>query len=146
MSDPAAAGQPNQKTRSPEGCDENGPAAALLLSHVSIKICSFVVPCRRPILIATPLPRSLTWCTSARFSSSAAYECASCVSVNAVALIFLFFSPYCRIPAHRGATTSTVRLKTDASEPSEHPNRGRVESRRRYALARPCPVSCHALR
>jgi hypothetical protein len=32
MSDKAAG----QKVRSPEGCDENGPAAALLLSHVSI--------------------------------------------------------------------------------------------------------------
>jgi hypothetical protein len=31
MSDKAAG----QKARSPEGCDENGPAAALLLSHVS---------------------------------------------------------------------------------------------------------------
>jgi hypothetical protein len=30
MSDKAAG----QKTRSPEGCDENGPGAALLLSHV----------------------------------------------------------------------------------------------------------------
>src|SRR6478672_13442545 len=66
MSDKAAG----QKARSPEGCDENGPAAALLLSHVSIQICSFLLPvrlgppCRRPILIATPLPQSLTWCTS----------------------------------------------------------------------------------
>src|SRR5580692_9676111 len=60
MSDKAAS----QKTRSPEGCDENGPAAALLLSHVSIQICSLVAPCRRPILIATPLHQSLTWCTS----------------------------------------------------------------------------------
>jgi hypothetical protein len=34
MSDKAAG----QKPRSPEGCDENGPAAALLLSHVSIQI------------------------------------------------------------------------------------------------------------
>jgi hypothetical protein len=65
MSDKAAS----QKTRSPEGCDENGPAAALLLSHVSIQICSFVLPvrlgppCRRPILIATPLNQSRTWCT-----------------------------------------------------------------------------------
>src|ERR1700676_62275 len=65
MSDKAAG----QKARSPEGCDENGPAAALLLSHVSIQICSFLSPvrlgppCRRPILIATPLPQSLTWCT-----------------------------------------------------------------------------------
>src|SRR5712671_2643870 len=62
MNDKAAG----QKARSPEGCDENGPAAALLLSHVSIQICSFVAPCRRPILIATPLPQSLTWCTSGR--------------------------------------------------------------------------------
>ena len=60
MSDKAAS----QKTRSPEGCDENGPAAALLLSHVSIQICSFVAPCRRPILIATTLNQSRTWCTS----------------------------------------------------------------------------------
>src|SRR5215469_7207567 len=59
MSDKAAS----QKTRSPEGRDENGPAAALLLSHVSIQICSFVAPCRRPILIATPLYQSRTWCT-----------------------------------------------------------------------------------
>src|SRR5215475_7365480 len=59
MSDKAAS----QKTRSPEGCDENGPAAALLLSHVSIQICSFVAPCRRPVLIATPLYQSRTWCT-----------------------------------------------------------------------------------
>src|ERR1700726_1840904 len=65
MSDKAAG----QKTRSPKGCDENGPAAALLLSHVSIQICSFLSPvrlgppCRRPIFIATPLPQSLTWCT-----------------------------------------------------------------------------------
>src|SRR5258705_5957287 len=62
MNDKAAG----QKTRSPEGCDENGSAAALLLSHVSIQICSFVAPCRRPILIATPLPQSLTWCTRGR--------------------------------------------------------------------------------
>ena len=51
---------------------KNGPAAALLLSHVSIQICSLLPPgrlgppCRRPILIATPLHQSLTWCTSAR--------------------------------------------------------------------------------
>src|SRR6516165_4880537 len=57
MSDKAAS----QKTRSPVGCDENGPAAALLLSHASIQICSFVAPCRRPILIATPLNQSRTW-------------------------------------------------------------------------------------
>jgi hypothetical protein len=43
----------------PEGCDENGPAAALLVGHVSIQVCSLPPPvrlgppCRRPILIAT---------------------------------------------------------------------------------------------
>ncbi|MFY9986994.1 MAG: hypothetical protein WAK31_19695, partial [Chthoniobacterales bacterium] len=43
----------------PEGCDENGPAAALLVGYVSIKICALLPPvrlgppCRRPILIAT---------------------------------------------------------------------------------------------
>ena len=47
----------------PEGCDENGPSAALLVGHVSIKISSLLAPCRRPILIATPLYQSLTWCT-----------------------------------------------------------------------------------
>jgi hypothetical protein len=42
MSDKAAG----QKPRSPEGCDENGPAAALLLSHVAIQICSSSRPHR----------------------------------------------------------------------------------------------------
>src|SRR5580704_5289046 len=37
----------------PEGCVENGPAAALLVGHVSVQICSLLAPCRRPILIAT---------------------------------------------------------------------------------------------
>src|ERR1700678_942117 len=37
----------------PEGCDENGPAAAVLLGYVSMQICSLLAPCRRPILIAT---------------------------------------------------------------------------------------------
>src|SRR5580693_5862238 len=37
----------------PKGCDENGPAAALLVGHVSVQICSLLAPCRRPILIAT---------------------------------------------------------------------------------------------
>src|SRR5258708_9773951 len=44
MSDKAAG----QKARSPKGCNENRPAAALLLSHVSSQICSFVAPCRWP--------------------------------------------------------------------------------------------------
>src|SRR5262245_18227774 len=51
MSDKATG----RKTGSPEGCDQDGLAAALLLGHVSIQICSLVAPCRRPILIATPL-------------------------------------------------------------------------------------------
>src|SRR5215469_17285503 len=55
MSDQAAS----QKTRSPEGGAENGSAAALLLSHVSMQIGSFVAPCRRPVLIATPLCTSV---------------------------------------------------------------------------------------
>jgi hypothetical protein len=46
MSDPPR--RTGLKTRSPKDCDENGPVAALLLSHVSIQICSFVAPCRRP--------------------------------------------------------------------------------------------------
>jgi hypothetical protein len=38
--------------------------AALLVGYVSIQICALLAPCRRPILIATPLPQSLTWCTN----------------------------------------------------------------------------------
>ncbi len=37
----------------PEGCDENGSAAALLFGYVSIQICALLAPCMRPILIAT---------------------------------------------------------------------------------------------
>ena len=37
----------------PEGCDENGPAAALLVSYVLIQIDALLAPFRRPILIAT---------------------------------------------------------------------------------------------
>jgi len=37
----------------PSGCVENGSAASLLVSHVSIRICSFLTPRRRPILNAT---------------------------------------------------------------------------------------------
>src|ERR1700693_4483150 len=40
--------------RGPEGCVENGPAAALLVGYVSIEICSLLAPCRWPILNATP--------------------------------------------------------------------------------------------
>src|SRR5258707_6381609 len=48
--------------RGPEGCVENGPAAALLVGYVSIQICALLTPvrlgppCRRPILNATPSP------------------------------------------------------------------------------------------
>src|SRR5580704_6324249 len=38
----------------PEGCVENGPAAALLVGYVSLEICALLAPCRRPILNATP--------------------------------------------------------------------------------------------
>ena len=41
----------------------NGTAAALLLSHISMQLCSFVAPCRRP-LIATLLSQSRKRCTS----------------------------------------------------------------------------------
>src|SRR6476660_9728779 len=40
----------------PEGCVENGPAAALPVGYVSIQICALLAPCRRPILNATPSP------------------------------------------------------------------------------------------
>jgi hypothetical protein len=36
----------------PEGCDENGPAAALLVGHVSIQICS--APTASPARTALP--------------------------------------------------------------------------------------------
>ena len=58
----------------PEGCDENGPAAALLVGYVPQQVdgfvasrvgiatrqtgagCALLAPCRRPILNATPSP------------------------------------------------------------------------------------------
>src|SRR6478672_3268968 len=40
----------------PEGCVQNGPAAALLVGYVSIQICALLAPCRRPILNATTSP------------------------------------------------------------------------------------------
>jgi hypothetical protein len=49
----------SQLTSGPEGCDENGPATALLAGYVSIQLCALLPPvrlgppCRRPILIAT---------------------------------------------------------------------------------------------
>src|SRR6202035_568244 len=49
-----ASNAEKQPTRpGPKGCDENGPAAALLVGHVSVQICSLLAPCRRPTLIAT---------------------------------------------------------------------------------------------
>src|SRR5271166_5552341 len=49
----------------PEGCVENGPAAALLVGYVSIQICALLAPCRRPILNATTSPLYARRCTSA---------------------------------------------------------------------------------
>jgi hypothetical protein len=49
----AAAEEKQPNGPGPKGCDENGPAAALLVGHVWIQICSLLVPCRRPILIVT---------------------------------------------------------------------------------------------
>ena len=55
--DPYPATRKNQPTgRGPEGCVENGPAAALLVGYVSIQICALLAPCRRPILNATTSP------------------------------------------------------------------------------------------
>ena len=47
----------------PEGCVENGPAAALLVGYVSIQICALLAPCRRPILNATTSPLFARRCT-----------------------------------------------------------------------------------
>src|ERR1700761_6381866 len=56
----------------PEGCVENGPAAALLVGYVSIQICALLAPCRRPILNATTLPlyerRYTSWSSSIWFA------------------------------------------------------------------------------
>jgi hypothetical protein len=49
----ASNAENRQNPHGPTGCDENGPAPALLLSHVSQRICSFAAPWRRAILIAT---------------------------------------------------------------------------------------------
>jgi hypothetical protein len=65
MSDKAAS----QKTRSPEGSDENGPAAALLLSHVSIQICSFVATAS-PARTVRPRPDPGVWTFPSRFRQS----------------------------------------------------------------------------
>src|SRR6266403_1348055 len=56
--------------RGPEGCVENGPAAALLVGYVSIQICALLTPvrlgppCRRPILNATICQIHVRRCTS----------------------------------------------------------------------------------
>src|SRR5260221_12555889 len=49
----ACAAEKQPTGHGPEGCDENGPAAALLVGYVSIQISALLAPCRRPILIAT---------------------------------------------------------------------------------------------
>src|SRR6202000_2503618 len=50
--------------RDPEGCVENGPAAALLVGYLSIQICALLAPCRRPILNATICQLHMRRCTS----------------------------------------------------------------------------------
>ena len=50
--------------RGPEGCVENGSAASLFVSHVSIQICSFLPPRRRPILNPTKPKGFRRRCTS----------------------------------------------------------------------------------
>jgi hypothetical protein len=56
--------------RGPQGCVENGSAAALLVGYVSIQICALLppvrllAPCRRPILNATMAPVYERRCTS----------------------------------------------------------------------------------
>jgi hypothetical protein len=56
----AAAEEKQPNGPGPKGCDENGPAAALLVGHVSVQICSLHPPVRlgppyrRPILNKIP--------------------------------------------------------------------------------------------
>ena len=64
------SGRPTQRrknsrpTRGPQGRVANGSAASLFVSHVSIQICSFLPPCRRPILNATEPKGFRRRCTS----------------------------------------------------------------------------------
>src|ERR1700687_3121598 len=53
--------------RGPEGCVENGPAAAVLVGSVSIQICALLAPCRRPIFNATTPPLYARRCTRFQF-------------------------------------------------------------------------------
>jgi hypothetical protein len=67
----------------PEGCVENGPAAALLLGYVAIQICALLAPCRRPILNATTSPlftRRYTSSSEAAASAIFGKASTSCVS------------------------------------------------------------------
>jgi hypothetical protein len=52
--------------RGPEGCVENGPAAALLVGYLSIQICALLAPCRRPILNPTICQLHMRRCTRKR--------------------------------------------------------------------------------
>jgi hypothetical protein len=54
----------------PEGCDENGPAATLLVGHVSIQICSAPRALPRPILIATKAKLFMGQDTSLAYAKS----------------------------------------------------------------------------
>ncbi len=74
--------------RGPEGCVENGPAAALLVGYVPHQFlitaaenrsgtiaktgagCALLAPCRRPILNATPSPLYARRCTSSKVGHS----------------------------------------------------------------------------
>src|SRR6202012_4384035 len=60
----SAAAEEKQPTGpGPEGCVENGPAAALLVGYLSIQICVLLAPCRRPILNATICQLHMRRCT-----------------------------------------------------------------------------------
>ena len=67
--------------RGPEGCVENGPAAALLVGYVSIEICALLAPCRRPILNATTPPLYARRCTKPHGAKAGAFAyVTACVS------------------------------------------------------------------
>src|SRR5580698_3051766 len=69
--------------RGPEGCVENGPAAALLVGYLSIQICALLAPCRRPIFNATRCQLHMRRCTSARNDLQIAKLCNASNSIKA---------------------------------------------------------------
>ena len=68
--------------RGPEGCVENGPAAALLVGYVSIQICALLAPCRRPILNATTSPLYARRYTSLLFRPMPRYPPSQCLGLS----------------------------------------------------------------